>query len=91
MQSGLRPCLIVSTTTCNSYSEVLHVVPITTKIKDEPPTHVPIRLSLDSTILCEQIMLIHKDNLIKKIGSVVNMEKINKAMKIQLGIDRIIK
>lgn len=93
IQMGTRPIVIVSNDKNNEFSPNLTVVPLTSKMsKRNLPTHVLIRghgLSTESLFLGEQIMLISKEQLIKKVGSLKDTtyeNKINQAMRIQLGL-----
>lgn len=55
-QRGGRPAVIVSNDKNNENSEVVEVVYMTTKPKNDLPTHVFIRSALSpSTVLCEQV------------------------------------
>lgn len=93
IQLGTRPIVIVSNDRNNEFSPNLTIVPLTSKMgKRKLPTHVLIRgygLSSDSLFLGEQIMLIDKGRLKRKIGSLKDTayeSKINQAMRIQLGL-----
>lgn len=93
IQMGTRPVVIVSNNKNNRYSPNVTVVPLTSKTgKREMPTHVSIEgcgLSSEAIFLGEQIMLISKKSLRKKIGSLKKTayeSKVNQAMKIQLGL-----
>ena len=94
-QGGIRPSLIIQNDIFNKYSPTTIVAPITSKLfKKEYPTNVIIkkiesRLSLDSTILLNQIKTIDKSRIIKKIGLLDNftMNKVDRAIKVSLAID----
>lgn len=93
IQMGTRPVVIVSNDKNNEYSPNLTVVPLTSKMcKRELPTHIRINgcgLSSESLFLGEQIMLISKDRLGRKIGSLKGTAyetKIGQAIKVQLGL-----
>lgn len=89
IQGGKRPVVIVSNNKGNYYSPILLVVPITSSItKHELPTHVEIQLKVPSTVLCEQIFTINKDDLISYEGIATDkeIEEINKALAIAIGI-----
>jgi len=69
---------------------------ITTKNKHNIPTHVRLhtsRLYYPSIALMEQIRTISKERLVKYIGTLSDseIEKIDKALCISLGIDRKVK
>lgn len=94
-QGGIRPVLIIQNDTLNKHAPTTIIAPITSKIyTKEYPTNVIItkedsRLKSDSTILLNQIKTIDKKRIIKKTGSLDNftMNKVDKAIKISLGID----
>lgn len=85
VQQGVRPVLVVSNNTCNKYSPVISVVPLTSsRTKANIPTHVEINgfgLHKPSVILAEQIMSIDKNKLHERIGEVNNMGLINRILK----------
>lgn len=65
-QRGGRPAVIVSNDKNNENSEVVEVVYMTTKPKNDLPTHVFIRSALSpSTVLCEQVNSVS----VKRIGT----------------------
>lgn len=93
-QNGIRPVLIVQTNRANTVSPHTIIVPLTTKIRNKIlPSHVFISKTIvhiveDSVILCEQIRVIDKTRLIKKIG-VLPMDlliEVNTSLKIILDI-----
>ena len=74
-QGGTRPVLIVSRNALNASAPIVIVVPLTRRQNKTRlyPTHVEVRggeggLSKDSVVLCEQIRVISKERLGKKIG-----------------------
>ena len=95
IQNGLRPCLVVGNDIGNKFAPIVLVVPITTRQKKPLPTHLDINkgdggLLYDSTILFEQIITISKNQIVSKVGSLINMaDRINKKLLISLGIDNI--
>jgi mRNA interferase MazF len=92
IQKGLRPVITIANNMANTYSPVVQVIPITTKNKKKLPTQVPVGINsglrIDSIALAEQIMLLDKTCLIKKIGEVDSstMSNIEKAILIQFGL-----
>jgi len=94
-QGGVRPVLIIQNDIGNRFSPTVIVAAITAQIqKAKLPTHVEIKaskhgLSRDSVILLEQIRTIDKQRLTDKITKLDNemMRKIDRALKISLGID----
>ncbi len=95
VQSGLRPALIIQNNMGNKYSSTLIVSPITSIVKKKnQPTHVYLDknfgLEEESMVMLEQISTVDKNVHMKDyIGSINDkkvIEKINKALKISLGI-----
>ena len=86
-QRGIRPALIIGNDVGNKYSPVLLVVYFTLQHKKSMPTHVYVRGH--GTALCEQIFTIDKTRLLQKKGECTNndMERINKALRISLGME----
>jgi len=55
-QHGNRPAIIVSNNRCNDHSPVVEVVYLSTRIKNNLPTHVEINSTPNKSVaLCEQI------------------------------------
>src|SRR5690349_14406447 len=74
-QGGTRPVLIVSRNALNASAPIVIVVPLTRRQNKTRlyPTHVEVRageggLSKDSVVLCEQIRVISKERIGKRIG-----------------------
>lgn len=92
-QGGVRPVLIVQNNVGNKYSPTLVVLPISTAKKHYLPTHIHIQgsksLPKDSIVLAEQIRTIDRYRLREYVGALDRgiMDKINKAMKISIGVD----
>lgn len=96
IQKGIRPAVVISNDKANTYSPVLTVVPLTSKImkKRYLPTHMYVSkfemtgLTKPVLVLGEQISAIAIQNVIKKCGHMNKraMEKITNAVKIQLNI-----
>lgn len=88
IQSGVRPLLVVSNNTGNKYSKVLIVAPITSQRKKKMPTHFSIKLEKKSTVLCEQLTIIHKSQLFDKLYTLTSAEmaELDKALSVSLGI-----
>ena len=97
VQSGVRPCVVVSNNTNNKYAKVLCVCPCTGNIsKNYIPTHVVIEpedvkgyFEKTSLLLAEQITVVSKNKVISKVGHIPEgsdvMEQINNAIARQLG------
>jgi len=88
-QSGLRPVLIVQTDRANPHSPHTIIVPFTTKIRRKIlPSHVFVpapesNLPKDSVILCEQVRVIDKQRLIRKVTALTEkrLSEVNFALK----------
>lgn len=89
VQSGVRPLLVVQNDTGNKHSPTTIVVPITSKRKNKMPTHFNIKLDKKSTVLCEQITIIHKSKLFDRIYilSEDELKDLDRALMISLGIE----
>lgn len=96
IQSGMRPCLVLSNNKSNRYSTNLCVCPFSGKLKDNP-VHVKVKPSdvkgyflKESDCLAEQIVTIDKRQVLSKVGHIPEesaiMQAINKAVCMQLGI-----
>lgn len=92
-QGGARPVVIVQNDVGNKYSPTVIIVPLTTVLtKSKLPTHVTLYKAADlpckSLVLCEQIKTIDKSRLQDYKGTVSSedMEKIDRALKISLGM-----
>lgn len=92
-QGGIQPVLIVQNNVGNKYCPTLVVLPLSTAKKNHLPTHIHIKgsktLPKDSIVLAEQIRTIDRYRLKNYVGSVdlELMEKVEKAMKISIGVD----
>lgn len=93
-QRGVRLGVLVSNDACNNNSNTVHIVPFTTKKKNDIPTHVYLKASHyeflvhDSIALCEQLTLVDKSRILSIIGYLneEDMTKINEKIKIQLQL-----
>lgn len=92
VQSGMRPCIIVSNDIGNQFSKVVTVVPCTTNTDRNPEqvTHMILKLGRDedSLVLCENIMTINKD-LLKGFMGMLGPDlitELNKALSATLGL-----
>ena len=90
-QTGRRPVLIIQNDVGNKYSPTTIVAILTTKIKNNLPTHVVIKnfagLSQASVVCLEQIKTIDKSRLEDYRGNIGTqlMKEIEKAMRVSLG------
>lgn len=76
-QSGERPCLVVQNNILNYTSNIIIVIPITSKRKKYLPTHYILTNSKypflnfnENTVLCECIRSISKKRLGKLVGQI---------------------
>lgn len=98
-QGGYRPVLIIQNDIGNRYSPTVIVACITSRVKNNMPTHAMLidefreGLDKDSVILLEQIRTLDKRRLRKYIGTISNseMDKVNEALKISVGLREEIK
>jgi len=96
-QSGIRPALIVQNEKGNAYSPTTIICPLTSQQKPTMDTHVSLAPSdcgiiKDSTVLCEQIRVIDKTRIKRKLGEVTNRQKIddiNRKLLVSLGLGAI--
>ena len=93
VQGGVRPVIVVSNNKANTYSSVITVVPLTSRIykKRYLPTHVFISkydmtgIRKGSLALAEQVMSISTKCIIEKCGRVNkwSLDRVLKAVRIQ--------
>lgn len=76
-QSGERPCLVIQNNILNATSEIVIVLPITSKRKKSLPTHYVLTNQKynyltfnENTVLCECIRSISKKRLGKLLGQI---------------------
>ena len=94
IKRGTRPVIIVSNNKANENSPVVHVVPITTKVRRKLylPTHVFLNgfrtpgLSGHSVAACEQLQAINTYDLIGTLDK-IQMYKVSLAIAIQFALD----
>ena len=93
-QYGIRPVLIVQNDRGNTHSPTTIICPLTSQQKPTMDTHVALAPSdcgivKNSTVLCEQIRVIDKNRIKRKLGEITNCEKlkdINAKLLIALGL-----
>lgn len=89
-QGGLRPILIVQNDMGNKYAPTVIVAPLTTRMtKHKLPTHyLTYATGRPSIVLCEQVRIADKSRLKDYVCTLppAEMEKVNKALAISLGI-----
>lgn len=84
IQSGVRPCLVVSCDVANRHSPVYTVIPGTTKKEQKHiPVHFEVKpddingyLKSTTRFLPEQISTISKEQIIQTAGVITNKEKL---------------
>ncbi len=94
-QAGVRPALVIQIDRANTSSPHTIIVPFTTRIREAIlPSHVKFLagvggLTEDSILLCEQIRVIDKRRLVKKVGNITedNLKKVNVAIRVILGLN----
>ncbi len=93
-QGGTRPVIIVQNNIGNKFANTVIIVPLTKKIdrKVKLPTHIIIKkfkgIKYDSTALTEQVRVIDKRRLIRKVGKLQEntIKKLNNALAIAIDI-----
>ncbi len=90
-QGEIRPVLVVQNNIGNKHSPTVTVVLLTSRTKNNLPTHVILNepcLPSRSIALVEQIRTIDKSRLIRHIGRISKsiMNQINESIAIQVGL-----
>ena len=89
-QKGYRPAIVISNNVGNKHSKIKQVVYITTKNKNEIPTHVVINSAKYTSIaICEQIFSVSDERIGRYVGHCTEdeIEKLDKALMISIGLD----
>ena len=89
-QKGYRPAIVISNNVGNKHSKIKQVVYITTKNKNDIPTHVLINSAKYTSIaICEQIFSVSDERIETDVGHSTEEEmgKIDKALMISIGLD----
>lgn len=93
VQAGPRPVIVIQNDIGNFFSPTTIVCSITSATKPDIPTHLKIGkiagLNKESTILCEQIKTVNKEDLKTYIGFISNQDTLralNKRIQISLGL-----
>lgn len=99
IQSGRRPCIVISCNNCNIHSPTITVCPLSTKCnKKYRTTHVEVDvkdvagyLSKKSVILAEQVRTIDKRWINSKIGHILEtsdvLERLEHALRLHLNMN----
>ena len=89
VQDGKRPCVVIQNNKGNKFSSTLIVIPLTSKIKK---TYLPVHVVLEyeTMALCECVLTISKNQIIRYINSFDNktMRKIDDALSVSMGLRR---
>ena len=94
-QGGTRPVLIVSRNALNASAPIVIVVPLTRRQNKARlyPTHVEVRagdggLPKDSVVLCEQVRVVSKERIGKRIGQISpnSLAQVDSALLITLDL-----
>lgn len=90
VQGGMRPYVVVSNDIGNYHSNICLVVPLTTAIKKDLPTHAAISGLRHETALCEQVFTISQDNVSRVVRKLPlsDVRKIERCLKIAMGIEQ---
>ena len=95
VQSGIRPCVVVSNNIGNKCSTILLVVPLTSKMTKKPlPTHTMIApsnhtgLGRTSIALCEQVTVVPQESVISRYGSLSSrqQEEVDQSLLIAMAL-----
>ncbi len=94
-QKGIRPAVVVQNEAGNQHSPTTIVCPLTSQIKNMSATHVALSpkecgVAKDSIVLCEQVRVIDKAKIKKKLGEINNMNiilDINRKIMVAVGIN----
>jgi mRNA interferase MazF len=84
-----RPAVIVSNDSSNKFLDRLQVVPLSSNTERFYPSEARVRLrGKPNKAMADQLTTVSKERLFKKAGtlSVKDMQKVDEAIKIQLGI-----
>lgn len=94
IQGGVRPVIIVQNNDGNKFSTTTIVCPFTSERKTNIPTHLWVNkgvggLLRNSTILCEQIFTINKNDIMRKLGTITENDiliGLEKCLRISLNL-----
>lgn len=96
VQSGIRPCVVISNNRANRHSPVITVVPLTSKIRKKQylPTHIFLNgyrntgMERHGLALCEQITSVAFSDILEVAGRVSKrkLAEIGNAVKVQCGL-----
>ena len=92
IQQGVRPVVVVSNDRCNEFSDVVTVVPFTTKARHPYPQQVAVLLDGEMSVaLCDQVTSVPVDELQRHITDLYTfqMDQIDTALAIQMGFVKV--
>ena len=88
-QRNTRPAIIVQNDVGNAHSPTTVIVPLSTKIKPSmATTHVKITSEQESEALCEQLRVVDKSRLGRRVGKITDesvMTDITRKIKVVCG------
>lgn len=95
-QSGTKLAIVVQNDSGNLHSPTTMVAPLTSKQKPRLPTHTLLTshdcgIHKDSTVLCEQMRVIDKSRLKRRIGIVEDQKKIEEidhSLMVSIGVNK---
>lgn len=91
IQEGVRPVVVVSNNICNEASDVITVMPLTSRVKKPYPQQVPVVFNgAFSIVLADQITSIPIAELGNFAGHLADfqMEQVDNAIAVQLSLGR---
>jgi mRNA interferase MazF len=94
-QAGIRPAIVIQIDKANAASPHTVIIPFTTRIREvKLPSHVRIPAGIgglagESIFLCEQIRVIDKRRLVRKMGNTGEeyLKEVRTAIKVPLGLE----
>ena len=94
-ERGIRPVLIIQNDIGNKYSPTTIVIPITKRVEKNNiiPTHIKIhpfgRMRYEATIMAEQLKVVYKRRLLKRIEILpeIYVNKVNDAIRIATNLE----
>jgi len=94
-QAGFRPALIIQTDAANKNPGYPNTIVLAVSTKGKPISfHVPLTpnhqngLTEASFVKCEQVLTVAKDRLVRKLGSIgdIELQHINRAVRLVLEV-----
>ena len=96
VQTGKRPCVVLSNDVGNRYSKIINCCVLSTKqMKKDYPTHLKLepnemnKLRQTSTVMVEQLRTVGREKLKFKIGKLTDEEihRLNDVIAVTLGLN----